>query len=186
MTASHATLVSSRRKLFEEVERTALKPLPATPYEFSEWRQRTVGMDYHFDIDRHYYSVPHGLLKEKVWARITERTIEIFHVGQRVASHVRTSSNRRHTTVMEHMPANHQFYAAWSPEKLNGMAEKVGPNAVTLVEVIMREASIQPWAFAPASAFSISSKLIGQRRSMPPVNVHWSSTPEPIPRSNRS
>ncbi len=132
-------LGSSRRKLFEEIERAALKPLPATPYEFCEWRQRTVGIDYHIDIDRHYYSVPHSLLKEKVWARITERTIEIFHIGQRVASHVRTSSNRRHTTVMEHMPANHQFYAGWSPEKLNRLAEKVGPNAVTLVEVIMRE-----------------------------------------------
>lgn len=66
-------LGSSRRKLFEEVERAALKPLPVTPYEFSEWRQRTVGIDYHVDIDRHYYSVPHSLLKEKVWARITER-----------------------------------------------------------------------------------------------------------------
>ena len=132
-------LGSSRRKQFVEIERTALKPLPAKPYEFCEWRQRTVGIDYHVDIDRHYYSVPHSLLKEKVWARITERTIEIFHIGQRVAAHVRTSSNRRHTTVMEHMPANHQFYAGWSPEKLNRMAEKVGPNAVTLVEVIMRE-----------------------------------------------
>ena len=74
-----------------------------------------------------------------MWARITERTVEIFHVGQRVAAHVRTSGNRRHSTVMEHMPANHQFYAGWSPESLNRMAEKVGPNAVTLVEVIMRE-----------------------------------------------
>jgi transposase len=82
-------LGSSRRKLFEEVERTALRPLPVTPYEFSEWRQRTVGIDYHVDIDRHYYSIPHSLLKEKVWARITERTVEIFHVGQRVAAPLR-------------------------------------------------------------------------------------------------
>jgi len=132
-------LGASRRKLFEDVERAALRPLPITPYEFSEWRQRTVGIDYHVDIDRHYYSVPHSLLKEKVWARITERTIEIFHVGQRVAAHVRTSGNRRHSTVMEHMPANHQFYAGWSPESLKRMAVKIGPNAVTLVEVIMRE-----------------------------------------------
>ena len=74
-----------------------------------------------------------------MWARIAERTVEIFHVGQRVAAHVRTSGNRRHSTVMEHMPTNHQFYAGWSPESLNRMAERIGPNAVTLVEVIMRE-----------------------------------------------
>jgi transposase len=77
---------SSRRKLFEDIERAALKPLPVTAYEFCEWRQRTVGMDYHVDIDRHYYSVPHSLLRKKVWARVTERTVEIFHVGQRVAA----------------------------------------------------------------------------------------------------
>lgn len=132
-------LGASRRQFFEEVERATLKPLPATPYQFSEWRQRTVGMDYHVDIDRHYYSVPHSLLKEKVWARLTERTIEIFHAGQRVAAHARTSGNRRHSTVMAHMPANHQFYAGISPESLNRMAEKIGPNAVTLVEVILQE-----------------------------------------------
>ena len=132
-------LGSSRRKLFEDVERAALRPLPITPYEFSEWRQRTVGVDCHVDIDRHYYSVPHSLPKEKVWAGITERTVEIFHVGQRVAAHVRTSGNRRHSTVMEHMPATHRFYAGWSPESLKRRAVKIGPNAVTPVEVIMRE-----------------------------------------------
>jgi transposase len=132
-------LGASRRQLFDEAERAALKPLPAASFEFSEWRQRTVGLDYHVDIDRHYYSVPHSLLKEKVWARLTERTVEIFHEGQRVAAHARTSGNRRHSTVMDHMPANHQVYAGWSPETLNRMAAKIGPNAVTLVEVILRE-----------------------------------------------
>lgn len=132
-------LGASRRQLFEEVERAALSPLPATPYQFSEWRQRTVAMDYHVDIDRHYYSVPHGLLKEKVWARITERTVEIFHKGQRVAAHPRTSGNRRHSTVTAHMPANHQFYAGVSPDSLTRMAGRIGPNAATLVDVILRE-----------------------------------------------
>ncbi len=113
--------------------------MPATPYEFSKWRQRSVGMGYHVDIERHYYSVPPSLLKEKVWARITKRTVEIFNKGQSIAAQTRTSSNRCYSTVMAHMPANHQFYAGTSPASLHRMAARIGPNTVTLVEVILTE-----------------------------------------------
>ena len=69
-------LGASRRALFEELERSALKPLPAEPYVFAEWKECRVGLDYHVEIDKHYYSVPHQLLREKVWARITARTVD--------------------------------------------------------------------------------------------------------------
>jgi transposase len=98
-------LGASRRALFEELERSALKPLPAEPYVFAEWKKCRVGLDYHVEVGKHYYSVPHQLLGEKVWARITARTVEIFHRGKRVAAHVRSSANRKHTTVREHMPS---------------------------------------------------------------------------------
>lgn len=98
-------LGASRRELFEQLDRPALKPLPGAPYEYAEWVERKVGLDDHVEIDRHYYCVPPQLLRKTLRARITARTIELFHEGQRVASHVRTSGNRRHTTVPEHMPA---------------------------------------------------------------------------------
>jgi hypothetical protein len=108
-------LGASRRAMFEELERSALKPLPAEPYVFAEWKQCRVGLDYQVEIEKHYYSVPHQLLREKVWARITARTVEVFHRGKRVAAHVRSSSNRKHTTVREHMPSSHRRYADWTP-----------------------------------------------------------------------
>ncbi len=95
-------LGASRRQLFEDLERPALKPLPAAPYVYAQWQERTVGLDYHVEIDRHHYSVPHRLLREKVWARVTEKTVEIFHDGQRVAAHLRSPPDRRHTTVRDH------------------------------------------------------------------------------------
>ena len=49
-------LGASRRALFEELERAALKPLPAEPYVFAEWKECRVGLDYHVEIDKHYYS----------------------------------------------------------------------------------------------------------------------------------
>jgi transposase len=98
-----------------------------------------VGIDYHVEIEKHYYSVPHHLLRQKVWARITARTIEVFVRGVRVAAHVRSSSNRGHTTVREHMPSSHQRYADWTPERLQRQAGEIGPHTSALVEIIMRE-----------------------------------------------
>jgi hypothetical protein len=65
------------------------------------------GLDYHVDIDGHYYSVPHRLLKEQVEARVTQRTIELFNKGEHIACHVRGASRGRHTTLTEHMPSSH-------------------------------------------------------------------------------
>lgn len=132
-------LGTSRRQLFEDLDKPALKPLPEAPYEYAEWQERKVGLDYHVEIDKHYYSVPYQLLRQKVWARITAKTIEIFHTSQRVAVHVRTSANRQHTTIREHMPDSHRRYADWTPEKIKLQAERIGPNTAILAEVILRE-----------------------------------------------
>jgi len=131
-------LGASRRELFEALDRPALKLLPESPYEYAEWIERKVGLDYHVEIEKHYYSVPHTHLRQKVWARIAARTIEIFHEGQRVASHVRTSGNRKHTTVTEHMPEAHQTYEGWTPAQIREWAERIGPHTGALVDQILR------------------------------------------------
>ena len=132
-------LGASRRSLFEQIEQPALKPLPTSGYTFAEWKECKAGFDYHVDIAKHYYSVPYTLLREKLWARITARTVEIFHRGARVAVHVRSSSNRKPTTLSEHMPSSHRRYAEWTPERIQRKAAEIGPKTAILVEVIMRE-----------------------------------------------
>ena len=131
-------LGASRRQLFEGIDRPALKPHPAEPYQYAEWKQRRAGLDYHVEIAKHYYSVPHGLAKQKLWARITDRTVEVFHNGKRVAAHMRGSGNRRHTTVTEHMPSAHRRYAQWTPRRIRSQAAANGPHTETLVDVILR------------------------------------------------
>ena len=157
-------LGASRRALFEELERSALKPLPAEPYVFAEWKQCRVGLDYHVEIDKHYYSVPHQLLREKVWARITARTIEVFHRGKRVAVHVRSSSNRKHTTVREHMPSNHQRYADWTPERLRRQAGAIGRHTAALVEIILRERAHPEQGFRACVGIVRLAKSYGRER----------------------
>jgi transposase len=131
-------LGASRRALFEQLDKPALKPLPATPYEYADWIERRVGLDYHVEVEKHYYSVPHQLLKKALWVRVAARTVEIFHEGHRVASHVRNSGNRRHTTVAAHMPASHRRYAGITPGEIRRSAERVGPNTAALVDLILR------------------------------------------------
>ncbi|HEU0219104.1 MAG TPA: IS21 family transposase [Stellaceae bacterium] len=157
-------LGASRRALFEELERPALKPLPAEPYVFAEWKQCRVGLDYHVEIEKHYYSVPHQLLRERVWSRITARTIEVFHRGKRVAAHIRSSSNRKHTTVREHMPSSHQRYADWTPERLRRQAGEIGRNTSALVEIILRERAHPEQGFRACVGIVRLAKSYGRER----------------------
>ena len=127
----------TRRQLLEQVDRPALKDLQGEPYEYSEWRVRRVGVDYHVDIDAHYYSVPYRFARAEVEARLTARGVEIFHKGERIAVHLRSSGNRKHTTVPEHMPSSHRRYAGWTIERIREDARKIGPATAALCERIL-------------------------------------------------
>ena len=96
-------LPGSRRTQFELLDQPALRPLPSSPYVFAEWKSARVHIDYHVEVDGHYYSVPHALVRRQLDVRLTAHTVECFHRGQRVASHVRSSRKARHTTAPEHM-----------------------------------------------------------------------------------
>ncbi len=128
----------SRRELFEEIERAALRPLPSTPFEYAEWKSAKVHPDYHIEVDKTFYSVPHALIGTKVDVRLTHRVVEIFQHHKRVAAHKRRSQRSGHVTVNQHMPKAHQRHAGMTPAKLIGRAESIGPNTAILVERLMR------------------------------------------------
>jgi transposase len=128
----------SRIELLETIERSALKVLPSEPYQYAEWKKCRVAPDYHVEVDHHYYSVPSGLIRQEVEARITDTTIEIFHKGSRIASHVRSRLHNRHTTIQQHMPSAHRRYAEWTPSRMMQHAASIGPATIALVEAIMK------------------------------------------------
>ena len=132
-------LPGSRRSAFEQLDAPALRPLPAEPYRFSEWKKARVHIDYHVELDGHYYSVPHALVRREVTLRYSADTVEVLHRGERVASHRRSPMKGRHTTAPEHMPEAHRQMGEWTPERLVGWAQKTGPATATLVATVMRE-----------------------------------------------
>jgi len=130
-------LPGSRRELFESLDRPALRPLPAHPYEYAEWQSVKVNIDYHLEVDRHWYSVPHQLVGQHCDTRVTATIVEVLHKGRRVASHRRSTDGSRFTTEPAHMPEAHRRHAEWTPGRIVAWAERSGPATGALVTEIM-------------------------------------------------
>ena len=126
----------SRRALYEQLDRPALQPLPATRYVLAQWKLCRLNIDYHVIVERHAYSVPFQLLREQVEIRYTTTTVEVFFKGRRVSSHRRRYDGQP-STVAEHMPSAHRAHAEWTPSRLIRWAEKVGPATGEIVARIL-------------------------------------------------
>ena len=130
-------LPGSRQTMFEQLDRPALRPLPSRPYEYAEWLGAKVNIDYHVEVDRHWYSVPHQLVGQRLDIRASARVVEVLHRGRRVASHPRSRAQGRFTTLPAHMPEAHRRHAAWTPGRIVAWAERTGPATADLVARIM-------------------------------------------------
>jgi transposase len=129
----------TRASLFESLDKPALSPLPAERFDLSEWSKAKVNIDYHVVFDSNYYSVPYNLVGELVEIRSMPTTVEIFHKGKRVASHLRSRGNGQTVTNGEHRPRSHQEHLAWPPSRLMSWARTIGPNTERAIELLLQE-----------------------------------------------
>lgn len=129
----------SRSSLFHSLEKPALVPLPATRFDMSQWSRATVNIDYHAVFDRNFYSVPYSLVQQIVEIRSTPTTVEIFHQGQRVASHVRSRGRGKTVTQNEHRPKSHRAHLEWPPSRMVNWARSIGPHTAQLFERILND-----------------------------------------------
>ncbi len=129
-------LDTTREKLFEELERPALKPLPPEPFTFAEWKKARANIDYHVEIERHYYSVPYQLVHQEVEARIAAATVEIFLKGRRIVTHTRSFVPGKHTTLPEHRPKKHQNLE-WTASRMIERGLVIGTSTAAALERIM-------------------------------------------------
>ena len=127
----------TRSSLFNAIDLPALKPLPLQSYEYTYIKKVTVHADYHVEVEKHYYSVPYGLIRKRLEAHVTQKLICLFHQGHCVARHIKSTREGGHTTITEHMPKAHQTYANWTPERLENWAEKQGDSVLELVTLLL-------------------------------------------------
>jgi len=130
-------LEGTRKSLFESLDKPALKPLPLHRFVFAEWSKAKVNIDYHIEVDHHYYSVPYQLIHERVDVRLTDVTVEVLFKNRRVALHRRSYVKGGYTTLPEHMPKAHQEHLQWSPSRMIRWAGQVGPQTQDLVRLIL-------------------------------------------------
>lgn len=157
-------LPGCRKDAFESLDRPALKPLPSQSYTFAQWKKVRPGIDYHIEVDGHYYSVPYQLRGQQLDARITSDTVECFQQRKRVASHTRSFQKGRHTTVLSHMPKGQQEYADWTPERLIRWAAKTGPKTAAMTEAILASRQHAQQAFRSAMGLISLAKVYTPER----------------------
>jgi transposase len=154
----------SRRTLFESVDKPALKPLPKDVYEYAEWKNARVNVDYHIEADDHYYSVPYEFARRQVEVRLTVTTVEVFCCGQRIASHMRSPQQGRHSTVTGHMPQAHQAQHGWTPERFQDWAQKFGAATVEVVVNILGSREHPEQGYRPCLGLLRLGKSFGAQR----------------------
>jgi transposase len=130
-------LDTTRSRLFETLDKPALKALPVRRYEYAEWKKSRVNIDYRIEIDRHYYSVPYQLAREQVDARLTSSTVEVLFNNRRVASHIRSYRQGAFSTLREHMPKSHQRYLEWTPSRIIRWAGQNGANTQKFITKVL-------------------------------------------------
>lgn len=157
-------LPGSRQSVFETVDRPALKPLPPTRYEFAEWKRATVGIDYHVEVDRHDYSVPYRYARQPVDVRFTATTVELFHRGERLASHARSRVPGRHTTVAAHLAPAHPVVAGWNAQRFLDGAAQIGPQTQTVIERVLQARAHPQQGYRTALGILRLAKAYGNDR----------------------
>lgn len=153
-----------RRSHYLEIDKPTLQPLPQHPFEYHEWKPVGVNIDYHVEVDDHYYSVPYQLVHQKLEARVTVRFVEVFRKGRRVACHKRSYLKEGYTTLPEHMPEAHRQHAEWTPSRIIAWASKNGPATGELVKQLIESKRHPQQGYRPSLGVIRLAKTYGGER----------------------
>ncbi len=132
-------LPGNRRSQFEQIDQGALKPLPTQRYHYVEIKMVRVHIDYHIEYDKHYYSVPHHLVKQQVEVHASSTLVTIYAYGQRISCHPRSFNQAGHSTLIEHMPQSHRFLSEWSSARFIQWASDIGSNTKHVVTLLLNK-----------------------------------------------
>lgn len=161
---SFKKLPGSRHSAFVALDQPVLRPLPLQPYEYAQWKKARVNIDYHIEVERHYYSVPYQLVHQQVDVRLTAHCVECFVKGKRVSSHRRSSLPGQHSTHTAHMPKAHQQYAEWTPKRVIRWAEKTGTATSHVVSTILASRAHPQQGFRSCLGILRLGKIYGEAR----------------------
>lgn len=130
----------SRKQLFEDIDKTALGPLPPQRYRLKRFKRLKAQFNYHIYLseDKHYYSVPYRYRAKQLLVIYTDSEVEIFHKNRRIAFHKRNCTPNGYSTIKEHMPSHHQAMSDWNPQRLINWASNLGQHVELVISHILK------------------------------------------------
>jgi len=155
---------ASRKELFDTLDKPALKPLPTKRYEFSRYKSAKVHVDYHIELEHNYYSVPYQHVGSSVDIRHSEKTVEVFEQGQRIALHSKLAGKNQYSTLKEHMPAKHRFMEKWTPMRFLEWADRIGPETQIQINSILLSRKVPEQSYRSCLAILSLAKKYGNAR----------------------
>lgn len=157
-------LPGCRRSVFLEVDQPALKALPSNRYEYREFKMARVNVDYHIEVEGHYYSVPYRLMKEQIEVWYNRNIVECYHHGSLVAKHIRATVKGRHTTNRDHMPESHRAHGDWNAERFKIWALSIGVATESLISIMLTSRPHVEQAYRACMGIVSLSKKYGKAR----------------------
>ena len=130
----HGTTKQKPLVRFAEMEKDFLRPLPDIPPELAAWASAKLHGNCHVQFEKAYYSAPFTLVHKSLWLRATEKTVQIFHEQQLVATHPRLCKPGARSTVQDHLPPEATAYIMRDPQWCLTQAAKVGERCHELIE----------------------------------------------------
>lgn len=161
---SFQKMKTSRRELFESLDKPALKPLPPERYQYADWRKAKINIDYHFSYEEHYYSVPYRYIHYAVQIRASGKTVECFYEEKRIAVHERSYLRYQYSTLEAHMPPAHRAHAEWTPERMKRWANKIGPETARFIDHMIASRAFPEQAFRACLGLLRLGKKFGEER----------------------
>ena len=162
-------IAGCRGSAFAQIDKPALRPLPAAHYEFAAFATGNIGPNYHVEFDKFFYSVPYEHRGSEYTVRATKDTIEVFVRGERVCSHIRCYSGNRYVTLPEHLPEQHKVVSGWNDERFISWAGKYGENTAAYIQALLGsvEHSVQ--------AYRMCMGIMRQVKGVPQETVEGAS-----------
>lgn len=156
----------SRRQQFDDVEKSALRPLPQYRYELKKQHLCTVMKNGHVCLgpDKHYYSVPYKYIGKKVKLLYDSSRVEIFYQYENIATHGRDMRVHKYTSLTEHLASNHQFVMEWSAEKFIADGKKIHDDVAHYIGCVIETKRHPEAAYKSCMGILHFARKVGKER----------------------
>ena len=138
--------------------------MPLYPYEYAEIKKVRVHIDYHVELDGHYYSVPYAFTSKEVTLRFTASRVECWYQSKQIATHARSYYKGAHTTLPDHMPKSHRRHLEWTPGRFLNWASQIGSATSNLVKHLLENRPHPEQGYRSCLGLLNLSKRFGEER----------------------